>query len=117
MTQPSSARAKHSELPANAPEADDSLAPELALLREARAALDRHDPLTALSLLDRLAQRYPAGTLQQERLAARARALCALGRGAEADATAHELARVAPGSPYLASVRAACGAETISPAR
>jgi hypothetical protein len=117
VTQPSSARAKHSELPAKAPEADDSLAPELALLREARTALDRHDPQTALSLLDRHAQRYPAGTLQQEQLAARARALCALGRAAEAAATARELARVAPGSPYLASVRAACGAETISPAR
>jgi hypothetical protein len=93
------------------------LAPELALLRDARAALDRHDPQTALSLLDRHAQRYPAGTLQQERLATRALALCALGRGAEAAAAARELARVAPGSPYLASVRAACSAEVTSPAR
>ena len=110
VTQPGSARAQHSDPPAELPEADD-LAPELALLREARAALDLHDPQTALSLLDRHAQRYPAGTLQQERLAARALALCALGRGAAAAATARELARIAPGSPYLASVRAACGAE------
>jgi hypothetical protein len=94
-----------------APEPVDSLGPELALLRQARAALDRHDPEAALALLDQHAKRYPLGTMQQERLAARALALCALGRGAAAIATAQELMRLAPGSPYLARVRAGCDAE------
>jgi hypothetical protein len=111
VTQPPATPAKAPEPPASAPEADDSLGPELALLREARAALDRKDPRTALRLLNRHAQRYPTGTLQQERLAARALALCALGRSSEASAAVHELARVAPGSPYLANVRAGCHAE------
>jgi hypothetical protein len=111
VTQPRPVSAAVSVRPARAVQADDSLGPELALLRDARAALDRHEPLAALASLDQHALRYPHGTLQQERLAARALALCALGRTAAAAAAAGELTRVAPGSPYLARVRAGCKAE------
>jgi hypothetical protein len=84
--------------------ADDSLASELALLRAARAALERHEPAAALSWLAQHAQRFPHGSLRQERMASRARALCALDRRAEARAAARELAREVPGSPYLAAI-------------
>jgi hypothetical protein len=111
LTQPKRAHAPQSTLQPPAAEPDDSLGPELALMREARAALDRHNPQAALALLEQHAQRYPRGTLQQERLAAQALAQCALGRDAAAIASVRELTRVAPGSPYLARVRAGCNAE------
>jgi len=93
--------------------ATDTLAAELELVRAARAALEGGHASRALSLLDAHESRYPRGTLAQERLATRARALCALGRVDEARATARALARVAPDSPHLARLATTCAGEDV----
>ncbi len=87
---------------------DDSLSQEIALLRGARAALERRDAAEALVLLDRHKTLYPLGTLKQEQLVTRVLALCVLGRDLEARAVAREFMRVAPASPHLARIRASC---------
>jgi hypothetical protein len=61
-----------------------------------------------LSLLDRHAKLHPRGTLAEEQLAARALALCALGRAADARAVVVKLERIAPRSPHLPKIRSAC---------
>jgi hypothetical protein len=88
----------------------DTLAQELALLRSARAALDRGAAADALVALDLHTVRYPTGTLRQERLLTRVLALCALGRQPEARASAQQLATIAPSSPHLARLRTSCAA-------
>lgn len=95
---------------------DDSLSQEIALLRSARAALDRRDAARALALLDQHRALYPLGTLQQEQLVTRVLALCVLGRDSEARAAARELKRAAPRSPHLARIRASCAGESDSKA-
>jgi len=104
------ARARSDAPPAvvQAAEATDSLAEEVRMLREARAALDRGDAAEALRLLDAHATRFRRGTLHEERLATRVQALCALGLVDRARLAAQELERVAPRSPHLARVRASC---------
>ena len=88
--------------------ATDSLAEEVRMLREARAALDRDDAAQALRLLDTHEKRFRRGTLHEERLATRVQALCVLGLVDRARLAAQELERVAPRSPHLARVRASC---------
>jgi hypothetical protein len=78
------------------------------ILRDARAQL-KGDPEKALNTLDRHAQLHPHGTLAEEQLAARALALCSLGRTAEARAVMAKLERVAPRSPHLLRVKSSCG--------
>jgi hypothetical protein len=90
------------------PASDDSLAREIALLRAARAALEAGRADEALSMVRRHAQLWPTGVLVEERLATQVLALCALGRTAEARATAQQLAALAPSSPHLARVGASC---------
>jgi hypothetical protein len=91
--------------------ASDSLAEEVRMLRSARAALDRGDPMQALRLVDAHETRFHRGTLYEERLAARVLALCALGRADAARAAAQELEHAAPRSPHLPRVRASCIAQ------
>ena len=94
--------------PPAAAEITDSLAEEVRLLREARAALDRGDTSRVLASLDEHASRFPRGTLYEERLATRVLALCAMGRIDAARLAAQELERAAPRSPHLVRVRASC---------
>ncbi|HMJ54422.1 MAG TPA: hypothetical protein VK540_20210 [Polyangiaceae bacterium] len=91
--------------------ATDSLAAEVRLLRDARAALDRGDAVQALRLVDTHRKRFPRGTLYEERLATRVQVLCALGLPDGARLSAQELERTAPRSPHLARVRASCIAQ------
>jgi hypothetical protein len=56
-------------------------------------------------VLDEHERKFPRGTLAQERLAARIRALCGLGRTTDADAA---LARLSPSSVHEGRTRAAC---------
>jgi hypothetical protein len=95
--------------------ADAELAPslrrELTLIAAAQAALARNEPEEALRWLDAHAAGYASGELVQERLAARAVALCALGRDAEGRRAASDLARLAPHSPLLGRARRACAAD------
>jgi hypothetical protein len=87
------------------PRAGDSLAREVALLSRASSELHAARHAAALQALDQHARRFPDGVLSQERAAARARALCALGRTSEAQV---ELAKLVAGSPHAARAAQAC---------
>jgi hypothetical protein len=61
-----------------------------------------------MELLDAHARRFAGGSLREERLAARAIALCEAGRTAEARGAAAQFFAEATGSPLEERVRAAC---------
>lgn len=89
--------------------ADDGLAEEVAILSRAGAELRAGRPEAALALVADHQRRFPSGMLAQERVAARAQALCALGRGRDASAELKRLARMSPNSPLEARARKVCG--------
>ncbi|HEY8945016.1 MAG TPA: hypothetical protein VIM73_12175, partial [Polyangiaceae bacterium] len=92
--------------------AESDLSRELSVLKEAQRALADGDAAASLALLDRHARNFPNGTLGAERTAARAFALCALGRVEEARTLAREFLRTAPSSPLVPRLRTSCaGAE------
>lgn len=92
------------------PADEGALAEELKLVRQATLRANSGDAAGALELLDLHAQRYPRGTLREERAAARVQALCALGRAEEAKAETARFLSENPHSPYSARVQASCGA-------
>jgi hypothetical protein len=81
---------------------------EVALLSKAQAELSGGRANLALLALAEHAQRFPRGALAEERMATRGRALCALGRMAEAEAELNRVEKRNPGSPYLPRAREAC---------
>jgi hypothetical protein len=81
------------------------LAEEVEILSRAQTELHAGRFAGALRVLDEHAQKFPRGTLAQERVAARIQALCGAGRVTEASA---ELGRLSPGSLHEARARAAC---------
>lgn len=81
---------------------------EVALLSKAQAELSGGRANQALLALAEHAQRFPRGALAEERMATRGRALCALGRMAEAEAELDRVAKRNPSSPYLPRAREAC---------
>lgn len=85
---------------------ENHLAEEVALLSKATSALHSGRAQEALSVLAEHQRRFPAGALSPQRRAARARALCQLGRMAEARA---ELARLDESSPLASRTREFCG--------
>jgi hypothetical protein len=93
-------------LPAARP-ARDSLAQEVALLSRATSDLHAGRATDALKVLDEHRRKFPNGLLAEERSAARAQALCSLGRMSEAQA---ELGRLTPQSPAAARAKQVCGA-------
>jgi outer membrane biosynthesis protein TonB len=96
------------EKPAPLPAPEDTLPAETQRLREAHGALQGGDPARALALLD---EKAAAGAqLHEEREAARALALCQLGRVEEGRAAAERFLRESPRSPLADRVRAACAA-------
>jgi hypothetical protein len=105
---------EHAASPRPAPSTTDSsngagqIGEEVALLTRAQAELSRGRAQPALEALREHAQRFPRGALSNERIATRARALCALGRTQEADAELDRVERLNPGSPYWARAREAC---------
>jgi hypothetical protein len=94
--------------PSGGARAQSSLSEEVALLSRAETDLHAGRSESALRSLDEHERRFPHGTLEQERIAARAQALCALGRFAEAQAPLEQLARTAPNSPNEERARQAC---------
>jgi hypothetical protein len=82
---------------------------EVALLSKAQTALSRGRPQEALAALSEHAQRFPKGVLTEERVATRARTLCALGRRPEAETELKRIERLNPTSAYLARARESCG--------
>jgi hypothetical protein len=85
----------------------DDVASEVAVLREAHAALQAGDPSRALSVLDAAKK---TGSLAQERAAVRVLALCALGRS-DARAAADRFLSGNPSSPLASRIRTACKVE------
>jgi hypothetical protein len=81
---------------------------EVALLSKAQAALSRGRPQEALDALSEHAQRFPRGVLTEERVATRARTLCALGRRQEAETELARIEKLNPTSAYLARARESC---------
>lgn len=88
--------------------AEPDLAAEVALMRQARAALDRGEPDLALRVLGEHEQRFAAGQMTEDRLRLRIEALCALGRRDLARADADAFLREHPGSTHTARVRGLC---------
>jgi hypothetical protein len=86
-----------------------SLAGELALLEDMRAALLAEDAGRALKIAGEHARKYPKGALTEERLGLRAVALCTLGR-AEGTSAAATFLRDHPTSSLATKVRTACAA-------
>lgn len=86
-------------------DARDRLGREVALLSRATSALHAGRAEAALKVLAEHQRRFPDGSLREERYAAKAQALCALGRLNEARA---ELAHLPAHSPAAASVEQAC---------
>lgn len=84
----------------------DRLAEEVALLSRAQAALRSGKPAVALEVLKEHERKFGSGLLAEERIAASAQALCALGRNAEADA---QLARLSSKSVLGQHSRQVCG--------
>jgi outer membrane protein assembly factor BamD (BamD/ComL family) len=87
-----------------------SLDDEIALVRDARAALRGGDAARSLALLDEHDRRFPGGALAEDCAASRVYALCALGDIARARSAAARFLANHPYSPHAASVRASCGA-------
>jgi hypothetical protein len=87
----------------------EGLAEEVALLSRATSQLRGGDAAGALASLEQHQRQFPAGRLLEERLSARAQALCVLGRSSEAEAELARLMRSAPRSPHVARARRACG--------
>lgn len=86
----------------------DRLAQEVALLSRATSALRSGRADEALKALAEHQRQFPKGMLSEERRAARAQALCTLGRHGEARADLATLAKTAPQSPQAARARQAC---------
>jgi len=95
-----------SVLPAMSSSRTDRLAQEVALLSRATSALRAGHAADALALLNEHQRKFPKGVLSEERRAAKAQALCSLGRQTEGRA---ELARLAPRSPAAVRAQQACG--------
>jgi hypothetical protein len=104
---PPSVIAPPAAAPSEAPalHARDRLAEEVALLSRATTALRAGRAAEALKTLDEHQSRFPRGALSEERRAAKAQALCSLGRMSEGRA---ELARLAPQSPAAARAKQVC---------
>jgi hypothetical protein len=85
-----------------------SLEAEVALVRDARAALSRDDAAHALALLDDHARRFPDGAMAQDRDALQVFATCAAGQSDAARELATRFLSLHAASPYAASVKASC---------
>jgi hypothetical protein len=99
VTAPAAARAPAALRPS------DQLAEEVRILSRAETELHAGRFAPALRLLDEHRRRFPRGALVEERLGARARVLCALGRAPEAT---NELRQLAPGSLHEDRARESC---------
>jgi hypothetical protein len=91
-----------------APSRPSALSAELVLLAQAQRALRQGELPRALALLDEHAAEHPHGALREERLAARAVALCRMGQLDDGRVAAERLAKQAPRSPHLPWVKKAC---------
>jgi hypothetical protein len=110
LADPSDDLARSLSAPGGSPHAglhprSDRLAQEVALLSRATSALRTGRADEALRVLAVHQQRFAGGVLKEERLAAKAQALCLLGRVREGRA---ELSRLAPELPTAGRARDVC---------
>lgn len=87
-----------------------SLSEETAVLKRAKRALDDGAPEQALALLEEHARRFPRAVLEDVRHGVRVRALCAMGRVAEARREATRMASTRAGSVVALGVEDVCAA-------
>ncbi|MBN1656182.1 MAG: hypothetical protein JXA30_20605 [Deltaproteobacteria bacterium] len=105
----SSDSAKQRRIRKNGSEAiSPQLKAELKLLRAAQLALQQGDSTGALAELNSHRRQFPRGLLQQEREAARAVALCELGRLEQGRQVAQRLLSMSPRSPLAQRIRRSC---------
>jgi hypothetical protein len=90
----------------------DRLAEEVAILSQAAKDLRAGRAAEALGALNEHHRKFPSGLLTQERRAARAEALCSLGRFGEAQAELSILSRSTAESPLLVRARERCQARS-----
>jgi len=90
---------------------DDELAADVALLHEALGEWRAGHAARALELSREHARRFPSSQVRSERSALQVRALCALGRDADARKIADQLRTQAPGSPASAALKDTCAAK------
>jgi hypothetical protein len=95
--------------------APDRLAEEVTILRQAAKDLRAGRAAESLRALGEHQRRFPSGLLALERRAARAEALCSLGRFAEAEVELSTLGRVSPGSPLTVRAQQRCAGPTTKP--
>lgn len=95
--------------------APDSLREEVRLLTAAEQQMNSGRAVDALKILAEHERRFAAGALAEERMAARAQALCALGRTAEAESELGKLAGAYPHSQHLEHARMVCGIGSARP--
>jgi len=93
---------------ASAHRPNDKLAAEVAILSVATRDLRAGHPAQALKALDEYRRRFPKGLLSDEQQAARAQALCALGRFDEAKA---KLTGLPPDAPLTIRAKQICDAK------
>ena len=86
----------------------DRLAEEVTIIARAETALRSGHPAVALEVLNEHERKFGNGLLAEERIAARAQALCALGRTAEAQA---QLTRLSPNSLHGQPSQKACSSQ------
>lgn len=109
-SQPSAPAPERSASPAlDASKRGNEIRQEVALLSRAQTALSRGRLQEALEALAEHAARFPRGALSEERVATRARTLCALGRRQEAETELKRMEKLNPTSAYLARARESCG--------
>lgn len=94
-----------SSSPASAPRRQDGLTQEVALLSRAVAALNAGRAGEALATLNEHQRQFPRGILGAERQAAKAQALCSLGRLSQGRA---ELAHLSPKSTAASRAKQVC---------
>jgi hypothetical protein len=87
----------------------DTLAREVALLREARLALARGDARAALGAIDRRDREFPRGALGPEATLLRVESLVRAGDRAGAEAVASSFLRYQPRGPHADRMRALLG--------
>jgi hypothetical protein len=101
----SDAPAEPTSSPAAAPRRQDALTQEVALLSRAVAALNAGRAGEALATLNEHQRQFPQGILGAERQAAKAQALCSLGRLSQGRA---ELAHLSPKSTAASRAKQVC---------
>jgi hypothetical protein len=99
-------------VPTKRPRATPTLADELALLRDADAALARGDAKKALALLDAHSKQFPRGQMIPERMLQRAVALCRLGKREKSRAAIDKLLAAYPTTPLRARASTVCAEES-----